>query len=69
MRCALIPTLLPLLTPSGFMSAADKVKLNGISSGANKYTHPSYTQKAVWPVQGHSRYIWACERGGSGCKG
>lgn len=53
---------------AGFMSAADKVKLNGISSGANKYTHPSYT-KAVWPVQGHSRYIWACERGGSGCKG
>ena len=30
---------------AGFMSAADKVKLNGISSGANKYTHPSYTQR------------------------
>ena len=29
----------------GFMSPADKVKLNGISSGANKYTHPSYTQR------------------------
>ena len=30
---------------AGFMSAADKVKLNGISTGANKYTHPSYTQR------------------------
>lgn len=29
----------------GFMSPADKVKLNGISTGANKYTHPSYTQR------------------------
>ena len=27
------------------MSPADKVKLNGISTGANKYTHPSYTQR------------------------
>ena len=29
----------------GLMSAEDKVKLDGITAGANKYTHPSYTAK------------------------
>ena len=30
-------------TPStaGFLSAADKEKLDGIATGANKYTHPT----------------------------
>ena len=28
-------------TAHGLMTAADKVKLNGIAAGANKYTHPS----------------------------
>lgn len=28
---------------NGLMSASDKAKLNGIASGANKYTHPGYT--------------------------
>lgn len=31
---------------AGLMSAADKTKLDGIASGANKYTHPSYTAKS-----------------------
>lgn len=31
---------------AGFMSAADKTKLNGIAAGANAYTHPSYTAKS-----------------------
>ena len=30
---------------AGLMSAEDKVKLDGIATGANKYTHPSYTAK------------------------
>lgn len=30
----------------GLMSAADKTKLDGIATGANKYTHPSYTAKS-----------------------
>ena len=30
----------------GLMTAADKTKLDGIASGANKYVHPSYTAKA-----------------------
>jgi|GEM_PF-812326 len=28
---------------NGLMSASDKAKLDGIASGANKYTHPGYT--------------------------
>lgn len=31
---------------AGFMSADDKTKLNGIDTGANKYTHPTYTAKS-----------------------
>ena len=31
---------------SGLMSASDKAKLDGIASGANKYTHPSYTTRS-----------------------
>lgn len=31
---------------NGFMSSSDKSKLDGIASGANKYTHPSYTSKS-----------------------
>lgn len=31
---------------AGFMSAADKVKLNAIEDGANNYTHPTYEAKA-----------------------
>lgn len=31
---------------NGFMSSADKSKLDGIASGANKYAHPSYTAKS-----------------------
>lgn len=30
---------------SGLMSNSDKSKLDGITAGANKYTHPSYTAK------------------------
>ena len=30
---------------NGLMSKDDKTKLDGIASGANKYTHPSYTAK------------------------
>lgn len=33
-------------TANGFMSSTDKSKLNGIATGANKYTHPSYTAKS-----------------------
>ncbi len=32
-------------TAAGFMSASDRSKLDGIATGANKYTHPAYTAK------------------------
>lgn len=32
---------------AGLMSAADKTKLDGVATGANKYVHPSYTAKAA----------------------
>lgn len=35
---------------AGFMSATDKSKLDGIATGANKYTHPSYTAKTGVPT-------------------
>ena len=31
---------------NGLMSASDKTKLDGIATGANIYTHPSYTAKS-----------------------
>ena len=31
---------------NGLMSASDKVKLNGIATGANRYIHPSYTARS-----------------------
>ena len=44
---------------NGLMSASDKTKLDGIATGANKYTHPSYTTrssglyKVTVDAQGH----------------
>lgn len=35
---------------AGFMSAADKSKLDGVAEGANKYTHPSYTARTGVPT-------------------
>jgi len=35
---------------AGLMSASDKSKLDGIASGANKYTHPSYTARTGVPT-------------------
>lgn len=32
-------------TKAGLMTAADKKKLDGVSEGANKYIHPTYTAK------------------------
>ena len=31
---------------NGFMSSSDKSKLDGIATGANKYSHPTYTSRA-----------------------
>ena len=35
---------------NGLMSSTDKSKLDGIATGANKYTHPSYTARTGVPT-------------------
>lgn len=35
---------------NGLMAAADKTKLDGVATGANKYTHPSYTARTGKPT-------------------
>ena len=37
-------------TANGLMSSTDKSKLDGIATGANKYTHPSYTARTGVPT-------------------
>lgn len=43
------------ITVSGFMTAADKVKLNGVATGANNYVHPTGDGNLHVPVTGTSR--------------
>lgn len=35
---------------NGLMSSSDKTKLDGVESGANKYTHPTYTARTGVPT-------------------
>ena len=50
-------------TVNGLMSAADKVKLDGIASGANAYTHPTTTGNKHIPAGGASGQIlrWSAD--------
>ena len=50
-------------TANGLMSAADKVKLNGIAAGANVYTHPTTTGNKHIPAGGASGQIlrWSAD--------
>lgn len=56
-------------TSAGLMSAADKNKLNGIATGANKYVHPSYTAhdsglyKITVDATGHVSAVTAVAKG------
>ena len=45
-RTITIPNSTATTSAAGLMSKDDKSKLDGIASGANKYTHPSYTAKS-----------------------
>lgn len=44
-------------TVDGFMSAADKVKLNGIATSANNYTHPTGAGNKHIPTAGASGQV------------
>lgn len=56
-------------TSAGLMSAADKKKLDGIATGANKYVHPSYTAhdsglyKITVDATGHVSAVTAVAKG------
>ena len=59
-------------TTAGLMSAADKIKLDGVATGANKYTHPTTSGNKHIPTGGASGQIlkykadgeaqWAAEK-------
>ena len=48
---------------NGLLSAADKKKLDGIATGANKYTHPTTTGNKHIPAGGSSGQIlkWSAD--------
>ena len=56
-------------TSAGLMSAADKKKLDGITTGANKYVHPNYTAqdnglyKITVDATGHVSAVTAVAKG------
>lgn len=56
-------------TSAGLMSAADKKKLDGVATGANKYVHPSYTAhdsglyKITVDATGHVSTVTAVAKG------
>lgn len=56
-------------TSAGLMSAADKKKLDGVATGANKYVHPSYTAhdnglyKITVDATGHVSAVTAVAKG------
>ena len=49
-RTITIPNAAATTSAAGLMSAADKTKLDGIATGATKYTHPSYTARTGQPT-------------------
>lgn len=50
-------------TVAGFMAAADKVKLNGIATGATAYTHPANHPASVITQDASSRFASDTEKG------
>ncbi|GBG11328.1 hypothetical protein PAT3040_06129 [Paenibacillus agaridevorans] len=47
---------------AGFMSAADKSKLDGIASGANNYTHPANHPPSIITQDANNRFMTDVER-------
>lgn len=50
---------------NGLLSSADKIKLNGIATGANKYTHPTSSGNKHIPSGGSSGQILAWSANGT----
>lgn len=49
-RTVKIPATVATTSANGLMSSSDKSKLDGIATGANAYTHPSYTARTGFPT-------------------
>lgn len=49
-RTIKIPNTVASQSAAGLMSAADKTKLDGIATNANKYVHPAYTARTGKPT-------------------
>lgn len=49
-------------TQAGFMSAADKTKLDGVSAGANNYTHPSTHPPSIITQDASNRFVTDAEK-------
>ena len=49
-RTIKIPNTVASQSAAGLMSAADKTKLDGIATNANKYVHPAYTARTGKPA-------------------
>lgn len=49
-------------TVAGFMSAADKAKLDGISAGATNYTHPANHPPSVIEQDANNRFVTDAEK-------
>lgn len=50
-------------TVAGFMSAADKTKLNGVANNANNYTHPSTHPASIIVETTTKRFVTDAEKG------
>ncbi len=46
----------------GFMSSADKTKLDGVTAGANNYTHPSTHPPAIITQDANNRFVSDTEK-------
>ena len=62
---------IPVVTTSvdGLMSSTDKTKLNGIATGANKYTHPSSHPPSIITQDSSNRFVTDAEKTAWNAKG
>ncbi len=54
---------------AGFMSAADKIKLNGIAAGATAYSHPATHPASVIAQDANNRFVSDAEKSAWNAKG
>lgn len=55
-------TAIATTAANGLMSAADKVKLNGIAAGANNYTHPTTHPASIITQNANNRFVTDAEK-------